>query len=757
MSEKNSAFNLLHKNIQKWIYKNGWEELRPAQVEAIKEIRQTSNHLIICSPTASGKTEAAMLPLISELLEKNIYDKSYIVYISPLKALINDQFTRLDSICKDNDISVVPWHGDISSSVKKKVEKNNQAIILITPESLEAMLINTPSKAKFIFKNVISIVIDEFHSFLGNDRGNQLISLLTRLEKFTKNKTRRIGLSATIGDKDFIAKVLDPTDHAKTKIISGSVSGIQKLKLLIKGYEYDSKLVGEELEAASKEEIEKIKKKLPDVLITKDIYRFRNETNLVFPNSIRDVENYVYEGNFLAKEFNESEVFYPHHSLLSNDLRRDVERSAKDGKKPMTIVCTATLELGIDIGSVDNVFQINAPFAVSSLRQRLGRSGRRGNESVLRMFIVEDCINEHKNFENLLRFKLVKTIAIVQLMLLGWYETEERTTISLCITAHQILALLKQLGGATAEDIWFFFKEKTIFNLDINIFKNLLNYLEELELILQISRKIYLSDKGGYLTSNYNFYTCFENFQEYQLYASGRRLGIIPFDSTLKEGDNLLFAGKKWEIKNIDEEKRIVTVIKSTIKGSVPSTSGGSNIHTNIFQIMKTIYEEKEIPKFLDKNAEKLLIQAREIYETLNLKAQDCILVKNNLIRWFPWVGTKTRTTIELMISQFTESQVEAASDDLSIVLDKGALIDLKNYLLSKEFSEIYDDLFDNLIINLDYIYLPNTGKWSWLLSPENKVRDFIMRQLNIQEAIDSIINLKIPEHLDDSELEPLI
>ena len=124
MSEKNSAFDLLHKNIQKWIYKNGWEELRPAQVEAIKEIRQTSNHLIICSPTASDKTEAAMLPLISELLEKNIYDKSYIVYISPLKALINDQFTRLDSICKDNDISVVPWHGDISSSVKKKVEKN---------------------------------------------------------------------------------------------------------------------------------------------------------------------------------------------------------------------------------------------------------------------------------------------------------------------------------------------------------------------------------------------------------------------------------------------------------------------------------------------------------------------------------------------------------------------------------------------------------------------------------------------------------
>ena len=160
----------------------------------------------------------------------------------------------------------------------------------------------------------------------------------------------------------------------------------------------------------------------------------------------------------------------------------------------------ATLELGIDIGSVDNVFQVNAPFTVSSLRQRLGRSGRRNNEAVLRMFIKENSINEDKKFDNLLRFNLVRTIAIVELMLQGWYETEERTTISLCITAHQILALIKQLGGATAEDIWFFFKDKNIFNLDIEIFKNLLNYLQELELILQISRRIYLSDKGGHLT-----------------------------------------------------------------------------------------------------------------------------------------------------------------------------------------------------------------------------------------------------------------
>ena len=122
------------------------------------------------------------------------------------------------------------------------------------------MLVNTPSKAKLIFKNTISIVIDEFHSFLGNDRGDHLLSLLNRLEKFSKNKFRRIGLSATVGDKKFIAKALDSKNYSNTKIISGSVSGSYKLKLSLKGYEYDSKLIGEELDAATSEDIERIKK-----------------------------------------------------------------------------------------------------------------------------------------------------------------------------------------------------------------------------------------------------------------------------------------------------------------------------------------------------------------------------------------------------------------------------------------------------------------------------------------------------------------
>ncbi len=438
MSEGNFEYNLLHENIKRWIFKNGWTNLRPAQKQAIKEIRQSNNNLIIYAPTASGKTEAAMLPLISELLDKDHKENAYIIYISPLKALINDQLIRMESICKDNDICTVPWHGDVPIHVKNRLDNNNQAILLITPESLEAMLINNPNKARFIFKNSISIVIDEFHSFLGNDRGDQLRSLLNRLDKFAKYCPRRIGLSATIGDENYIINALDSNNSSNTKIINESISGKHSIKLSLKGYENELNIEEEELENTSPEEIERKKNNSPDILITKDIFRFRDQTNLVFPNSIRNVENFVYEGNFLCNQKEEDKIFFPHHSLLSNNLRKDVEGKAKEGKKPMTIVCTSTLELGIDIGSVDNVFQIYAPLSVASLRQRLGRSGRRGKDSVLRIHIVENCIKEDPKHVDLLRYKLVKTIAILKLMSEDWYETDNRSSVSLCITAHQI-------------------------------------------------------------------------------------------------------------------------------------------------------------------------------------------------------------------------------------------------------------------------------------------------------------------------------
>ena len=196
--------------------------------------------------------------------------------------------------------------------------------------------------------------------------------------------------------------------------------------------------------------------------------------------------------------------------------------------------------------------------------------------------------------------------------------------------------------------------------------------------------------------------------------------------------------------KKIDKDKRIVEVVNSTIKGSVPSTKAETNVDTKILEKMKIIYEEEEVPIFLDAKAKKLLTEAKEFFEKFDLKSQNWIPISDESIRWFPWVGSKTRTTIDLMISQFTNSKSNLDSDDLSLVININEFNTLQDFLLNKKYEEIYDNLFNNLLINVDNIYLQNTGKWSWLLSPENKVRDFMMRQLNIQEAMNAILNFKI-------------
>ena len=246
MNEIKSSFELLLEKIQKWIFKQGWNELRPAQVESIRSIRGKLNNLVICAPTASGKTEAAFLPLLSNLLDLSKNKKGYILYISPLKALINDQCNRLEKICSELNISVAPWHGDISKSIKSKAIKANKAVIAITPESIEAMLCNTPNLAKEIFTYTNSVVLDEFHSFVGNDRGEQLTSLLYRLEKISNHKPRKIALSATLGDQSAVSKALEPRDPSSIIHIDSSKGSSYSIKLSLKGFEYYSKESKEE-------------------------------------------------------------------------------------------------------------------------------------------------------------------------------------------------------------------------------------------------------------------------------------------------------------------------------------------------------------------------------------------------------------------------------------------------------------------------------------------------------------------------------
>jgi ATP-dependent Lhr-like helicase len=195
-----TSFNLLSEPIRKYIRDKGWESLRPIQEAAIQRILSTENNYVLISRTASGKTEAAFLPILSRTDFKEEGVK--VLYISPLIALINDQFRRVEELCEYLDISVTKWHGEASKSQKDKLLKNPNGIVLITPESLEAMFVNKPYNVKHLFASLEYVVIDEVHSFLGSDRGVQLQSILSRLQKINKTRFKTIALSATVSDSN---------------------------------------------------------------------------------------------------------------------------------------------------------------------------------------------------------------------------------------------------------------------------------------------------------------------------------------------------------------------------------------------------------------------------------------------------------------------------------------------------------------------------------------------------------------------------
>ena len=194
-----SAFEQLAPFIQEYIYRSKWQELREVQVAACDIIFNTDNNLLISTATASGKTEAAFLPIITEIYNERPSSVG-VLYIAPLKALINDQFVRIEELLEEADISVTKWHGDAAQSAKNKVIKSPQGVLQITPESLEALLMLRKQNVVTLFSDLRFIIIDEIHNFIGTDRGVQLSSVLERIQNLTDNIPRRVGLSATLGD-----------------------------------------------------------------------------------------------------------------------------------------------------------------------------------------------------------------------------------------------------------------------------------------------------------------------------------------------------------------------------------------------------------------------------------------------------------------------------------------------------------------------------------------------------------------------------
>jgi ATP-dependent Lhr-like helicase len=691
------AFEKLARPIQKWIRAQGWNELRPIQSQAVHAIFDDISDLIIAATTAGGKTEAAFLPLISQVLDAPAQQGGFdLLYIGPLKALITDQSGRLEGICREAELPVTPWHGDVSASVKSRALKAPRGILLITPESLEALFIRRGLEIPRLFGATRAIIIDELHTVLDSERGVQMRSLLTRLELAIGRPVRRIGLSATLGDMDLARGYLRPGDPSGVQLLEAK-GGDAELLLQLRGYVSGDK--DEETASAAQQ-------------ISKHLFtNLRGTDNLVFAGSRQSVEIYADHLRSLCEEERLPQEFYPHHASLSRDHRDFVERRLKDRLKPTTAICTSTLELGIDIGDVTCVAQIGAPFSVASLRQRLGRSGRRaGQPAILRQYAVEAALTNQSSYVDRLRLGLVRSVAMIDLLLEGWCEPPRPEALHLSTLVHQILSVIAERGGASAGRLYRVLCQEGPFKrVDIPTFTDVLRALGQPDtgLIEQSDDGLLLLGRvGEKLVEHYSFYAVFQTPEEYRLISGGKELGTLPIVNVMAPGMMLIFSGRRWVIQEIDDQDKVIMVVPS--KGGTPPIFGGDpgDIHDRVIERMFTVLESEDKHLYADKAARDLLDEARREYSLLGLATASIIPLGETSVSVATRVGTVKTTTLALALrAKGFEVDVH---DGFLTVSSKDGAVDVRatmHGIASGEPANLFGDQ-TNLIFEKFHTYL---------------------------------------------------
>ena len=674
--------------MQRWIHDQGWTSLHDAQERAIGPILDGARDVIIAAATAAGKTEAAFLPILSTLAASAETDapawrdpwKAHdpwaepeaagsrgvqALYLSPLKALINDQYQRLEELCERAGIAVHRWHGDVSSSAKHKALSEPSGVLLITPESLEAMFVLRGTLVPGLFGALRYIVIDELHSFLATPRGAQLQSLMNRVELAIRRRPPRVGLSATLGNMAQAAAFLRPTEPERVVLIESDSDG-QEIQLRLRGYvstppptsSSDAPLSDQ----ASRDTEDEESTSGDRTAIAEHLFRnLRGQDNLVFANARRDVETYA---DLLARRCESERVpneFWPHHGNLSKNVRETVEAQLKDTTRPATAVCTSTLELGIDIGTVTSVAQVGPPPSVAALRQRLGRSGRRDDPAVLRLYVSEKHLDERAAPVDELRCAVVRATAMVRLMLDRWLETPDDPGFNYSTLVQQILSTIAQHGGATAADLHRALCGPGPFQLvDRTRFGGLLRAIAAHDLVVQASDGLLLHGEAGERHVNhYSFYTAFQTAEEWRLVTGGKTLGTMPIHQPLYEGVLLIFAGKRWKVTSIDTSARVVELERSS--GGNPPQFAGSPAATSdrVRTEMVAVYQSADTPPWLDTNAHILLAEARNAYDRFGLRATT-VLADGSGVLLFPWTGDRALFTATIaLLGEGFEASVE--------------------------------------------------------------------------------------------------
>lgn len=646
-----SAFYQLAPFVQEFIYRHRWDELRPFQSEAIAAVLGAPQHVLICSATASGKTEAALLPIITRLHEDPPQSIGAL-YIGPLKALINDQFLRLNDLLDDSGIPVQSWHGDVPQSKKARFLRQARGILQITPESLESMLMRRHHELTRLFGDLRFVVIDEVHAFLASDRGRQVICQLERLARVSRGHFRRIGLSATVGEPELAMRWLRGNTPLPVRKIEAS--GRAPVALALEYFRLpDPRDEQEDAPLlpcpAPSEADEQLQLTVDPAVYYAHMHNLtqRAAKTLIFANSRAEVEEIGLELRKISQRDKLPSFYHVHHGNVSAPLRESAEAAMRAPDAPACVAATVTLELGIDLGQLDQVIQINATHTVSSFVQRLGRSGRRGGSASKMFFYCSEDDRPAAHIGEEMPWNLLQTIAIIQLYAEEkWIEPPQIPRLPASLLYHQTMSTVYAHTELTPPQL----AERVLglspfAQVSPDHFRALLRHLLEIDHLQQLpDGGLIIGYSAEKIVNHYSFFAVFADETVYRVRDKSREIGTIQ--SAPAVDDTLVLAGFVWRVLRVDFQQRIIEVARAQGSKRQPWRGGGPNIHTRVLQRMRQLLQTESEPRYLYERAKVRLGLARAAAKRAGLLENALLPLANGRWLLLPWCGSRQFDTL---------------------------------------------------------------------------------------------------------------
>lgn len=643
MSEATAdPFDRLHPAVAHHIVNSlGWRTLRPLQAEAIVPIL-AGEHALAMAPTAGGKTEAAVFPVLSRMLSEE-WRGLTVLYICPLRALLNNLHIRLEGYGRLVGRTVGLWHGDTSQPERDRLLADPPDLLLTTPESIESMLVSRRVDHRRWFSNVRTVIIDEAHAFAGDDRGWHLLAVLERVGHLAGRELQRIALSATVGNPHDLLAWLTSTSAGPARVINPPVEGLKVPDVTL---DY----VGSLDNAA---------------LVISRLHR--GEKRLVFVDSRARAEKLG-----AALRGHDIETFVSHGSLGQEERRRAEAAFAQ--ARDCVIVATSTLELGIDVGDLDRVIQIDAPPTVAAFLQRLGRTGRRADTS--RNALLLATSDQH----------LLRAAAILLRWSEGYVEPIVPPALPLHLAAQQLLALTLQERGIGAA-VWpEWLGTPFLFGSDVQALVP--------ELTQHLLREGFVDEQGGILGIGPEAEAKFGHRHFMELLAvftsppvisvrHGRtEIGHVPDEALLARppgahagGPSVLtLAGRSWHVLHVDWPRRIAQVEPTEAPGVARWTGGGQPLGAHVARGIRAVLTgEDPSGVTLSTRAAERLAQARADNWWVKPNATTIVTEPNGKTLWWTFAGLRANLWLAAIATDAGVRSSVTYLDDLAIALDPGS------------------------------------------------------------------------------------